>query len=309
MLVIEEILSQRGRSGWRCRPTSCASATSIATATPRTTASAVDDAGRISDDLDAAEGDERASTQRRGEVGRVQRGAPARQARPGDHAGEVRHLVHRHVLQPGAARWCSIYRDGSVQVNHGGTEMGQGLFTKIQQIAADGLGVPLDRVRLMPTRTDKVPNTSATAASAGTDLNGAAVVDACAQLRGRLRRSRRRCSAASRPTCASPTTSSRRRPHACRSPSVCEAAYCSACRCSRRATTARRTSTSIRRPAAASRSTTSPTAPRCRRWRWTASPASTGCCAPTSCRTSATRSRRSSIAARSKAASSRAWAG
>ena len=79
-----------------------------------------------------------------------------------------------------------IYRDGSVQVNHGGTEMGQGLFTKIQQIAADSLGIPADRVRVMPTRTDKVPNTSATAASAGTDLNGAAVVDACKQLIERL---------------------------------------------------------------------------------------------------------------------------
>jgi xanthine dehydrogenase large subunit len=79
-----------------------------------------------------------------------------------------------------------VYRDGSVQVNHGGTEMGQGLFTKIQQIAADALGVPLDRVRLMATRTDKVPNTSATAASAGTDLNGAAVLDACRQIRDRL---------------------------------------------------------------------------------------------------------------------------
>src|SRR5207302_5545809 len=67
-----------------------------------------------------------------------------------------------------------IYRDGSVQVNHGGTEMGQGLNTKIRQIAADTLGVSLDAVRVMPTRTDKVPNTSATAASAGTDLNGAA---------------------------------------------------------------------------------------------------------------------------------------
>jgi len=79
-----------------------------------------------------------------------------------------------------------VYRDGSVQVNHGGTEMGQGLFTKIQQIAADGLGVTIDRVRLMPTRTDKVPNTAPTAASAGTDLNGAAVLDACTQLRARL---------------------------------------------------------------------------------------------------------------------------
>jgi xanthine dehydrogenase large subunit len=79
-----------------------------------------------------------------------------------------------------------VYRDGSVQVNHGGTEMGQGLFTKVRQIAADGLGVPLEAVRVMPTRTDKVPNTSATAASAGTDLNGAAVADACAQLASRL---------------------------------------------------------------------------------------------------------------------------
>ena len=79
-----------------------------------------------------------------------------------------------------------IYRDGTVQVNHGGTEMGQGLFTKIRQIAADTLGVDGDRIRLMPTRTDKVPNTSATAASAGTDLNGAAVADACQQLKSRL---------------------------------------------------------------------------------------------------------------------------
>jgi xanthine dehydrogenase large subunit len=79
-----------------------------------------------------------------------------------------------------------IYRDGSVQVNQGGTEMGQGLLTKIRQIAAGSLGVSLDRVRVMSTRTDKVPNTSATAASAGTDLNGAAVADACVQLRNRL---------------------------------------------------------------------------------------------------------------------------
>jgi xanthine dehydrogenase large subunit len=79
-----------------------------------------------------------------------------------------------------------IYRDGSVQVNQGGTEMGQGLFTKIHQIAAESLGLPLDTIRLMPTRTDKVPNTSASAASASTDLNGAAVLDACEQLKRRL---------------------------------------------------------------------------------------------------------------------------
>jgi xanthine dehydrogenase large subunit len=79
-----------------------------------------------------------------------------------------------------------VYRDGTVQVNHGGTEMGQGLGTKVQQIAADALGVDPRHVRLMPTRTDKVPNTSATAASAGTDLNGAAVLDACRQISERL---------------------------------------------------------------------------------------------------------------------------
>jgi xanthine dehydrogenase large subunit len=78
------------------------------------------------------------------------------------------------------------YRDGSVQINHGGTEMGQGLHTKILQIAADTLGLPLHAVRLMPTRTDKIPNTSATAASSGTDLNGAAVELACTQLREQL---------------------------------------------------------------------------------------------------------------------------
>jgi xanthine dehydrogenase large subunit len=79
-----------------------------------------------------------------------------------------------------------VYRDGTVQVNHGGTEMGQGLFTKIRQIAAQTLHVPPSSVRVMSTRTDKVPNTSATAASAGTDLNGAAVADACAQIIDRL---------------------------------------------------------------------------------------------------------------------------
>jgi xanthine dehydrogenase large subunit len=79
-----------------------------------------------------------------------------------------------------------VYRDGSVQVNQGGTEMGQGLFTKIRQIAAEKLGLPLEAVRIMPTRTDKVPNTSASAASASTDLNGAAVADACKQILARL---------------------------------------------------------------------------------------------------------------------------
>ena len=80
-----------------------------------------------------------------------------------------------------------VYRDGSVQVNHGGTEMGQGLYTKIRQIAAVHLGVTANKIRVMPAHTDKVPNTSASAASASTDLNGAAVADACGQILERLR--------------------------------------------------------------------------------------------------------------------------
>ncbi|GAA3201109.1 xanthine dehydrogenase molybdopterin binding subunit [Microbacterium terregens] len=79
-----------------------------------------------------------------------------------------------------------VYKDGSVLVNHGGTEMGQGLHTKMLQVAATALGVPLQQVRLAPTRTDKVPNTSATAASSGADLNGAAVKNACDQIRDRM---------------------------------------------------------------------------------------------------------------------------
>jgi xanthine dehydrogenase large subunit len=81
-----------------------------------------------------------------------------------------------------------VYKDGSVLINHGGTEMGQGLHTKMLQVAATTLGVPLARVRLAPTRTDKVPNTSATAASSGADLNGGAVKNACEQIRERLER-------------------------------------------------------------------------------------------------------------------------
>jgi xanthine dehydrogenase large subunit len=73
-----------------------------------------------------------------------------------------------------------------VLINHGGTEMGQGLHTKMLQVAATTLGVPLEKVRLAPTRTDKVPNTSATAASSGADLNGGAIKNACEQIRGRL---------------------------------------------------------------------------------------------------------------------------
>ena len=89
-----------------------------------------------------------------------------------------------HLNQAGAL--VLIYQDGTVQVNHGGTEMGQGLHTNMAMIAAKELGVGLENIRVMPTSTDKVPNTSATAASSGTDLNGAAVKNACEILRARL---------------------------------------------------------------------------------------------------------------------------
>ena len=79
-----------------------------------------------------------------------------------------------------------IYVDGSVSVNHGGTEMGQGLNTKMAQVAADGLGIPIALVRVTGSDTQKVPNASATAASSGADINGAAINNACAQLRARL---------------------------------------------------------------------------------------------------------------------------
>ncbi len=80
-----------------------------------------------------------------------------------------------------------VYKDGSVLINHGGTEMGQGLHTKMLQVAATTLGVPAGAgPASAPTRTDKVPNTSATAASSGADLNGAAIKNACEQIRERL---------------------------------------------------------------------------------------------------------------------------
>ncbi len=79
-----------------------------------------------------------------------------------------------------------VYQDGSVLLNHGGTEMGQGLYRKVQQVAAAEFGLPVERIRISATRTDKVPNTSATAASSGSDMNGMAVKDACEQIRRRI---------------------------------------------------------------------------------------------------------------------------
>jgi xanthine dehydrogenase large subunit len=89
-----------------------------------------------------------------------------------------------HLNQAGAL--VHVYQDGSIHLNHGGTEMGQGLFLKVAQVAATRFGVPLDMIRITATDTAKVPNTSATAASSGADLNGMAVLDACDTIRKRM---------------------------------------------------------------------------------------------------------------------------
>ena len=81
----------------------------------------------------------------------------------------------------------NIYTDGTIQVSTGATEMGQGVNVKIRQLVADEFGVPIDRVTVMITSTEKNINTSPTAASAGTDLNGAAAVKACREIKRRLR--------------------------------------------------------------------------------------------------------------------------
>ncbi|PNU06329.1 xanthine dehydrogenase molybdopterin binding subunit [Novosphingobium guangzhouense] len=89
-----------------------------------------------------------------------------------------------HLNQAGAL--VHVYADGSIQVNHGGTEMGQGLYTKVARVVADVFAVPMETIRITATRTDKVPNTSATAASSGADLNGMAAHNAAMTIRDRL---------------------------------------------------------------------------------------------------------------------------
>ena len=79
-----------------------------------------------------------------------------------------------------------VYQDGSIHLNHGGTEMGQGLYTKVAQVIAECFQVDVERVKITATTTGKVPNTSATAASSGTDLNGMAAYDAARQIKERL---------------------------------------------------------------------------------------------------------------------------
>ena len=89
-----------------------------------------------------------------------------------------------HMNQAGAL--VHVYQDGSVHLNHGGTEMGQGLFTKVAQVVAEEFGIPLDWVRITATNTAKVPNASPTAASSGSDLNGMAAQIAARAIKDRM---------------------------------------------------------------------------------------------------------------------------
>jgi len=90
----------------------------------------------------------------------------------------------KHLNQAGAL--VHVYTDGSIQVNHGGTEMGQGLYMKVAQVVAQEFGVDISRVKITATSTDKVPNATQTAASSGSDLNGMAAKKAAGEIRKRM---------------------------------------------------------------------------------------------------------------------------
>ncbi len=89
-----------------------------------------------------------------------------------------------HLNQAGAL--VHVYTDGSVYLNHGGIEMGQGTHTKIAQLVANTFGLPFEKVKISSTNTSKVPNTSASAASSTTDLNGAATLNAAGKIKKNL---------------------------------------------------------------------------------------------------------------------------
>ncbi len=90
----------------------------------------------------------------------------------------------KHLNQAGAL--VHLYTDGSIHLNHGGTEMGQGLYQKVAQVVAEEFGVSLNKVRITATNTSKVPNTGPTAASSGTDLNAMAAKLAAKEIKNRL---------------------------------------------------------------------------------------------------------------------------
>jgi xanthine dehydrogenase large subunit len=123
--------------------------------------------------------------ERRAEIGEFNRAHPV--LRKGLALTPVKFgisFMQRHLNQAGAL--LHIYTDGSIQINHGGTEMGQGLHTKIIQVVAQEFQVSIDTIECTSTRTDKVPNTSATAASSSADLNGMAASHAARIIKARL---------------------------------------------------------------------------------------------------------------------------
>ena len=152
-------------------PPTCAAATSTPTARPRRTASRCGTPSALERGVGPGAATRRTSRRRSAEIAAFNAAHP--HAKRGLAITPVKFGISFNFTafnQAGAL--VHVYKDGSVLINHGGTEMGQGLHTKMLQVAATELGVPLAMVRLAPTRTDKVPNTSATAASSGADLNG-----------------------------------------------------------------------------------------------------------------------------------------
>jgi xanthine dehydrogenase large subunit len=175
-----------------------------------------------------------------------------------------------HFNQAGAL--VHVYTDGSVHLNHGGTEMGQGLNTKVAQIVAEEFQIDLDQVRITATTTGKVPNTSATAASSGTDLNGMAARNARAADQGQrsdpVRGRERQCCGQRSRSSSCPTacgSATRRSPL----PNSSGRPTSPASSCRRPASTRRRRSTGIATRARAIPSTTSPMARPARRCRST----------------------------------------
>ena len=304
MVVIEDILSHAARAPCPDRPTSSASATSIATG--EYDPLRPDGRRCLAHAADLVRAEDVQHVRRRGDRRRhvqCDRTRTRSADSPSHRSSSAFRSPQRSSIRP--AHWSWFTATASVQVNHGGTEMGQGLFTKIQQIAADGLGVwPCARAR-----DDDADRQGAEHVGDGRiGRHGPEWRGGRRRLRADSRRGWHRSRQRSfderscRPSASPMARAQRRRgdrsPFAPRVRSRLLAARPALLR---RGSTARRAFTSIARPDADDRSSTLPSARPYRRSKSTDSPVSIGCCAPTSCRTSAIPSRRSSIAARSKA--------
>ncbi len=151
-----------------------------------------------------------------------------------------------------------VYQDGSIHLNHGGTEMGQGLYTKVAQVIADCFQVDLDRVKITATTTGKVPNTSATAASSGTDSTAWRPMTRPARSRNALSPSPLRNGRSRKPMSNSCRTASASAPRSSPSPISSHRPISPASSSPPPASTRRRKSTGTAQPARAARSITSP---------------------------------------------------